>query len=80
MPSYDLTKAADRARFRQDHADELAAIEQGKWPRDTADAVRWVTTDPEVVARACRDAVRYIDDLERRIAAGEAGLEGFKQR
>lgn len=76
MPSYNLTKAADRVRFRQDHADELEAVEQGRWPRDVADAVRWSTQDTAAVARACRDGIAYVDDLERRIAAG--GVEGFE--
>ncbi len=76
MPSYNLTKPADRARFRQDHADELEAIEQGRWPRDASDAVRWSTQDAAAVARACRDCIAYVDDLEARIAAG--GVEGFE--
>ncbi len=78
MASYNLMCRADRARYRQDHADELNAIEEGRWPRDTADVVRWVTRDPKVVARACRDCIAYVDDLEARIAAGEGGLEGFE--
>lgn len=78
MPSFNLTKAADRRRFRQDHADELQAIEAGNWPRDTADAVRWSTQDAAKVAKACRDCIAYVDDLERRIAVGE--VEGFEAR
>ncbi len=78
MSSYNLTHAADRARYRVDHLDELEAIEQGRWPRDVDDALRWTRMDPEHAARMCRAAVDYIDGLERRIAAGEAGLDGFE--
>jgi hypothetical protein len=78
MASYNLTRAADRQRYRQDHISELEAIQAGTWPRDVNDALRWTRMDPEHAARMCRMAVDYVDDLEARIASGDAGLEGFE--
>lgn len=84
MSSYNLQKPGDRERFRQDHADELAAVEDGSWPRDINDAFRWIHgSSPEhtaqYAARMCQSAIDYIDDLEIRIEAGEAPL-GFERR
>lgn len=62
---------------------ELAACENGSWPRDTNDAMRWqnlprMPYDPpavvrkahqEYVARLCRQEIEW---LERRLSKGEA--------
>jgi len=79
MSSYNLQKPADRARYRQDHADELAAVKTGKWPRDINDQMRWINGNgaPEYAARMCQSAIDYIDGLEARIKAGNAPL-GFE--
>lgn len=92
MSSYNLHKAADRARYRQDHADELAAVEAGCWPRDINDQMRWVNipsmpyappavvkkATEEYVARMCRFAIAYIDGLESRIKAADPNLTGHE--
>lgn len=81
MSSYNLQKPEDRERYRQDHADELAAVESGTWPRDINDQMRWINGGgaPEYAAKMCQSAIDYIDGLEARIESGEAP-EGFKRR
>lgn len=75
MPSYNLTKAADRARFRADRVAEIAAVDAGTWPRDLDDACRWHAPprhDATRHARAmCAADVAYLDGVEERIAKGE---------
>ena len=80
MSSYNLTKPEDRTRYRQDHADELAAVENGTWPRDINDSMRWIhgRNAPEYAARMCRSTIDYIDDLEARIEAGEVDLLSYE--
>jgi hypothetical protein len=81
MNSYNLGKAADRARYRQDRVDELAAIKAGVWPRDINDATRWIyDPSPEYAARMCQSAINYIDGLEVRIATGEVAGEAGPER
>lgn len=80
MSSYNLQRPEDRDRFRQDHAAELAATQDGTWPRDINDAMRWINDNtPEYAARMCQSAIDYIDGLEERIKTGDVPL-GFEPR
>lgn len=64
MASYNLTKAADRERLRVDRQAELDAVEQGIWPRDLDDLMRWTpprNVEPHVwAARMCQADLTYI--------------------
>jgi hypothetical protein len=81
VSSYNLTKPADRARYRKDHADELAATANGAWPRDINDALRWIHgSSPKYAAHMCLSAIEYIDDLEVRIEAGDPDVASFQPR
>lgn len=65
--------------MRKDHADELQAIEDGTWPRDINDYMRWVG-GRAVVARVCRQVIDYLDELEVRIERGDLDLLGYEPR
>ena len=87
VASYSLTKAADRKKYRQDHVDELTAAENGTWPRDLNDEMRWIHApndpfDPQArakyAARMCRSAIEYIDGLEQRIKEGDPDVASFE--
>jgi hypothetical protein len=79
MSFYNLGKPEDRQRYREDHAAELAAVENGTWPRDINDQMRWVhgRGSPAYAAEMCRRSIAYIDDLEQRIEAGDPDLVGM---
>lgn len=91
MPLYNLTKTADRALHRANHQAELTAIQEGTWPRDVNDLLRWEVprglylgrtwTQQEWAAHMCQEALKgsYLVDL--RLAAGDPELkkwEGWK--
>ena len=92
MPSYNLQNAASRAQYRAGYEAELAAAQDGTWPRDLNDQMRWQNLPkmpydpPEVVqaahrayvARICKQELDYLDDLERRIRAGSPDLAGYE--
>jgi len=86
MASYNLTKQADRDEMKADRQAELAACEDGTWPRDLNDAMRWNPsrssqdglTDREYAAKMCRLEIEYIRGLDHRISIKEPGLEGFE--
>lgn len=93
MASYNLLKAADRKRRRAEVVAELAATQDGTWPRDSNDVMRYVhlpqgspysSSDTlqkqrEYVAKLCRQELEYLDDLERRIRAGDPDVEGYEK-
>lgn len=73
MSSYNLLKAADRERLRQDRQAELDAVENGTWPRDLNDLMRWSpprrrdgthTVAPAIwAARMCKLDLAYVERL-----------------
>lgn len=83
MASYNLMKAEDRARFRADRKAELDAITEGRWPRDTNDAMRWTpptwsdVSPAEYAAKQCRADIAYIDGLNLRLAVNRADSPCF---
>lgn len=76
MPSYDLRRKNDRDTLRAERTAELAATQDGTWPRDLNDAMRWSPrhgSDPRrEAARFCAHDLAWLDDLEARLAAGTA--------
>jgi len=67
MATYNLTKPEDRERLRADRQAELDAIEQGTWPRDLNEFMRWnppPSFEPRVwAARMCRADLAYLKGL-----------------
>ena len=59
-------------------AAELAALDAGSWPRDLDDLCRWMNPDPTRVRAILAADIRYLDDLDRRIAAGDPDLAGWE--
>jgi len=89
MASYNFMKAADRARCRADRMAEIEAVENGTWPRDIDDLLRWSNAPhlppsenhlvrAEHAARMCRGEVIWIDYLETRITEGDPTLVGWE--
>jgi hypothetical protein len=92
MSSYDLTRAADRARMRADRMAEIEAVDAGAWPRNPEDEMRWLgaptssylsaTHNQEIrVAHAkkvCLLDIAYLDEVERRIQEGDSSLAGWE--
>ena len=78
MATYNLMKAKDRDRLRAERQAELHAIREGRWPRDTDDQMRWEPGTAEHAARMCQAEIAYLDDVERRIAAGAGSLAGWE--
>ena len=66
MAFYDLRKAEDRERMRQERQAELTAINEGRWPRDINDSMRWnpgygYTHKPEKwAAKMCKADIEYL--------------------
>lgn len=93
MAFYDLREPRYRAQFKANHEAEKAAAENGTWPRDINDQMRWINLprmpyDPapvvlkahrEYVVRMCQSAIDYINDLERRILSGDNELAGYQK-
>lgn len=92
MGSVNRAKAADRAEERAALEAELKAIEAGAWPRDINDMFRWTAAptsrflparenqriEREHAAKCCRGGISYLDDVERRLAAGDPDLKGWE--
>jgi len=78
MALYNLMKAADRVRYRKNQQDELDALIGGYWPRDMDDQLRWASRDRVQIRAMIESSIRYIDDLERRIVAGDPDLAGWE--
>ena len=66
-----MTKAKDRNELREKRATELRATQDGTWPRDFDDYMRWKVGTPEYAARMCRAELEYLDGVEVRINNGE---------
>lgn len=84
MPSYNLTKRADRKQYRKDLQEELDAVEQKKWPRDLNDYMRWVhcPTGKDLVVHAgemCRTMIESLNDIEMRLSTNDPSLEGWER-
>ena len=80
MAGYNLMKAEDRQRMREAREKELRAIEDGSWPRDINDVMRWTAaTSPylpveearriqeEHAAEMCRADLLYLAGLGKRL-------------
>lgn len=80
MSSYNLEKVADRDRIRKERAEELLAVQEGRWPRDIDDLLRWSRRDALYAGHMCKIEIAYIDDLEKRIARGDSDLWFFEKR
>jgi len=78
MAFYNLMRAGDRQRKRARREAELAAVREGRWPRDIDDQMRWSKGTPEYAARMCQADLDYLDDVERRIADGDPDLAGWE--
>ena len=64
MAFYDLRKAEDRERMRQERQAELTAINEGRWPRDINDAMRWIgggVANKEWAAKMCKADIECLD-------------------
>ena len=83
MSSYNMLKKADRHRELQERKDELLAVQEGRWPRNLDDTYRWSPqrsyTGSEWAARVCTSQIAYLEDLEKRIAAGDPDLDGYEK-
>lgn len=79
MASYNLMKKADRDRQRSNRMAEVDAIDEGRWPRDINDEMRWGATrtfydgaeKAAYARRMCMADVAYLDGIPDRITAGE---------
>lgn len=88
MPSYNLCKIKDRKQYRADHEAILKATQDGSWPRDINDEMRWSAptysihgrywTEKEWAARMCEGCIAYVDGVEKRLAAGDPDLKGWE--
>lgn len=89
MPSYDLTKRADRESALADYKATVEAVNNGSWPRDVNDAMRWNVSNarwwavdcprpltPATYAKyMCQAEIEYLEDVQTRIEAGELPAE-----
>lgn len=71
MASFNLTKRESRLRRKEALESELAALDDGTWPRDTNDVMRWVTSDRKRIRAIIAAEIEYLEKLPERIAAGE---------
>jgi len=65
----NLMKSADRAEARAKAQAELDAINEGRWPRDIDDEMRWV--NPRLAPTALSQEINYLGNVNARILAGE---------
>ena len=76
---YNRTKSASRQQELADRKDEIAAIDNGTWPRDMDDEYRWGAlrsfhdmAEKAAYARSlCTLDVEYLEGIPARIATGE---------
>lgn len=86
MASYNMTKAADRARCRADRQAEIDAVRAGTWPRDINDSMRWgamkvfidAKEHAEYARKMCQAEIDYIDGVDARIKAGDPSVAGWE--
>ena len=71
MAFYDLKRPEDRSRMAKERQEELSAIENGSWPRDTNDLLRWSRMEKGYASKMCRAELAYLANLDLRIAEGE---------
>ena len=85
MSAYNLTKTADRERLRRERQDEIQAIDNGLWPRNSDEHHRWSVAGKhprdaaKYARRMCAVELDYLDDLERRLRDGDESLEGWER-
>ena len=92
MAAYNFTKRADRDLCRAVRQTELDAVNNGVWPRDINDLMRWLHAPTscflspahnqdiqrEYTARMCRAEIDYLDGVDRRVAEGDPELAGWE--
>jgi hypothetical protein len=71
MPSYNLMKAADRQKYANDRQAELTSLDDGSWPRDSNDALRWSSRHPAYVREVVQADLNWVKGVNPRILAGE---------
>lgn len=76
---YNRMKAADRKENQKDLRAELKAIEDGTWPRDLNDQLRYGRPDATYVKKLVEIELAYLEDLENRIIQGDEGLTGYER-
>jgi hypothetical protein len=68
MPAYNLAKPDGREALRADRQSELDAIENGSWPRDLNDHMRWSpprnVAPADWAARMCKADLAYLSAKE----------------
>jgi len=85
MSAYNIQKKTDRDRLRRERQDELQAIQNGTWPRDSDEFHRWniagknLSEAVKYARRMCAAELDYLDDLERRLRDGDKSLEGWER-
>ncbi len=87
MACYNRMKAKSRKQEIADRKAEIAAVEDGTWPRDIDDEMRWGSTktfhDMAEKARyakdMCNGVLVYMEDLQDRLnAGGDPCLNGWE--
>ena len=76
MPSYDLSKSPDRQRMLKDRREELAAVDDGSWPRNINDRFHWVTTDIKKIRRCLLYDIEYLEARETITACQDCAWTG----
>ncbi len=78
MASYNLMKKTDRDHMLADRRAEIAAVDEGRWPRDINDEMRWGATrtfhdraeKAAYARRMCMADVTYLDGIPTRPPLG----------
>lgn len=84
MACYNRMKAESRKQEIADRKAEIAAIDNGTWPRNIDDDMRWgpnktfrdMAEKAQYVRTLCVDEVAYLNGIPPRIVSGE--LKGWE--
>lgn len=79
MACYNRMKAESRKQEITDRKAEIAAVNNGLWPRDLDDEMRWGSTKTfhDMAEKAqyakdmCWSVVFYLGDVQKRLESGE---------
>ena len=75
----NLMRKRYRKALREDYESDLQAVQDGLWPRDLHDRMKYSDPSPRFATRMCLAGIAYLDDVERRLQEGDPNIVGWER-